>query len=212
MKKNRFLSLATLMLGAFLFASCVDGAANDGSEAETRLTKGYKPKSAGGTAPFKSVTGASIQIWENTFEFADSDSSDEVCIKILKTPGWWGGAYGCYDQGATAGKYDLSKVRSVTFQAKASSSCTVVFGLITNEWGYDDTGKEGWLSSKKEIDIATEYKTKEIKLDEDKTLSDDIDTLFQFMNGSIGANEYLYIKDFAFFDANGEEIVPTPKE
>ena len=210
MKLHKLFAQAVLTMLTFSFVACAmdDVLPNDGTRAVARLRQGYKekPRTTAGDPPFRSVVGASVQIWENSFELAESDSNDSVCLKITKTPNWWGGTYGCFDTGAPAGTYDLSKIRSATFQAKASKSCTAVFALVLNV-----KKENSWDSATKECSLAESYQSFSIELSDDQTLNDDIDTLFQVLNGTIEAGDFLYIKDFAFFDANGNEVVPIPK-
>lgn len=130
-----------------------------------------------------------------------SREGTEVCLNITKAPGWWGGAYGLFDTGAPIEGVtcDLSSVRKITFEAKASADGrTFNFNVPKATDGNVETS----------IAVGTEYKTFTVEVPSGTTLNAETSTIVSMATGTMEAGDLLYIKNITFYDASGAEIVP----
>ena len=197
MKIMNMRRLIAASLIALAFTACaVDASVNDGTAAETRLSKGYKEKpkeaagggSGGPAVPFSKASYTGIQIWEG--DAGKVDVGDEyVAFTKTTTKNWMGGSFGAWNKNGSSsiGSYDMSSVSRVTFKAKGTAGKTlklcfpddktlVIEAILTADW------KEyGGTASKKFPDSTV--------------------TLFTW--SADGSVEAAYVKDIAFFDSEG---------
>lgn len=167
----------------------------DGAEISPELVTPdeIKEDELSGSGFWKSFGGAGVQIWDNTFgiDFATG------AISIRAEGHWWGGSFGAYEGGASAGYgYDMSGVKKITFSAKASRD-NVPLTMYMNE--PDD--------KKTKFTLTTEYQDCVYTLPEDFGLEV---RMFSFTGGDDGLVQ-LYIKNVEFYDEDGNVVVPEGK-
>lgn len=140
-----------------------------------------------------SIDALDVQIWDGTFELVNPT--------IVKKGSWWGGAF----LGANNLEYDVSKIKSAKFK------CTI------HENALDATSIKGGLSVKLFGDAGKETKFENLELDKELTLEATLDSLVEKSNilfsiAGIDPQQTTLstytIKDFAFYDADGNEVVP----
>lgn len=145
---------------------------------------------------FKTFGGCGVQIWQD--EWNDHDLTftldyAEGKITVGKV-GWWGGAFGAYDNGVSNGAtFNLSNVAEIRFTAKASSYGTVYFKL---------DNKNNF-----EVDIPTEWREVSLPV---KGASKKTDVLFMIgglRDVNIPGTE-ITLKNISFYDKKGNEITP----
>ena len=201
MKIMNMRRLIAASLIALAFTACaVDASVNDGTAAETRLSKGFKEKpkeaagggSGGPAVPFSKASYTGIQIWEG--DAGKVDVGDEYVAFTQTGKGWIGGSFGAWNNTGSyrIGSYDMSSVSRVTFKAKGTSGETLKL----------DFPGDGTLL----IEAKLTADWKEYEGTTSKKFSDSTVTLFSWTgNGSVEA----YVKDIAFFDSEGNEVTPT---
>ncbi|MCR5218275.1 hypothetical protein [Treponema sp.] len=145
---------------------------------------------------FTSFAGCGVQIWQN--EWGNHEATfaldyDKGCITVGSV-GWWGGSFGCYNNGIPDGsRLNLSKIKKVTFEAKASSYGTFYMNF--------DNGM------KNEINVSKNFKQYTIDL---SGLSKESDYLFT-IGGVRDLNESgtkIYLRNISFYDNEGNETIP----
>jgi hypothetical protein len=145
---------------------------------------------------FSTFGGCGIQIWQNEWgQYENTFDIDYVngCITVGPV-GWWGGSFGCYDNGIPNGAtFNLSHISKITFEASASSYGTFYMNFDGNQ--------------KFEIDVKPEFKEYTLEFSHLKAKTD-----FIFMIGGVrDLSDYgtkIYLKNIKFYDQNGEETVP----
>jgi hypothetical protein len=145
---------------------------------------------------FKTFAGCGIQIWQNEWgahenTFAIDYVSGTITVGSV---GWWGGAFGCYDNGISNGAtFNLTNIKKITFEAKASSYGTIYFNIDEN--------------NKNEVDLTPNFKEYTIKVPHARSKTDVL-----FMIGGVrdvnDMGTQITIKNIAFWDGNGNEVVP----
>jgi len=145
---------------------------------------------------FKTFPGCGVQIWQN--EWGAHEMTFDIdytagCITVGNV-GWWGGSFGCYDNGIPNGAtLNLSDIAKVTFEAKASSYGTFYMNFDNNQ--------------KNEIDVTPNFKEYSIDLNHMKSKTD-----YLFMIGGVrdlnDKGTQIYIKNITFYDYDGNETVP----
>ena len=145
---------------------------------------------------FKTFPGCGVQIWQDEWNdhnmtFSIDYGSGTITVGSV---GWWGGAFGSYDNGkANGGTFNLSKLAEIRFDAKASTYGTVYFNV-------DDKNKN-------EIDIPTEFMHYSVPV---KKASAKATNLF-IIGGVRDLNDpgtTITLKNISFYDAKGNEIIP----
>lgn len=191
---------AALVMGAFV--GCTASTSSPDSGSGDSGGSGGSGGSGTTSGIWSKFEGADIQIWSNTFT-AEEDSTDGLVITVGSV-GWWGGCF-C-NAGAVAPTasdvvtFDMSNVAKITFDAKASASGSM------------------WVSCS---DSAANTKGK-------TTMNLTTDFVSQTFNctGNVSSTDYgvldfggenasgtiVYIKNIAFYDSTGTEIVPTRNE
>ncbi|WP_191018239.1 hypothetical protein [Treponema zioleckii] len=213
MKIKKISGIILAALTAFAFASCaIDGTANDGSQAEDRLSHGYEEHSTvedGPGAPFKTFSGCGVQLWVTDWDPANptnptctGDVEDNAFV-ITGCLNYWGGQFGAFNE-MSGVEFDMSKVAKVTFDAKAS---TAGKGLIFSVRLGDEI-----VNELKDFNVTTEYKTYSLQVT--NPITSPTTEVFRLQgitdNGAVigGKNVKTYIKNVAFFDSDGKEITP----
>lgn len=145
---------------------------------------------------FKTFGGCGVQIWQDEWNSHDATFSIDYAegkITVGKV-GWWGGSFGAYQDGVpNGGTFNLSKVAKIEFDAKASTYGTIYFNI-------DD-------SNKNEIDIPTDFKHYEIPVKKAKAKAESLFAIGGVRDLNKEGCE-IFIKNIAFYDAKGNEIVP----
>ena len=158
----------------------------------------YKPSEKGveNARLFKTFGGCGVQIWQDEWNDHDMTFSLDYAEGTITvgSVGWWGGAFGSYDNGKDNGNtFDLSKVAEVRFDAKASTYGTVYFNIDNN--------------NKNELDIATEYMTYSVPVKKASAKATNL-----FVIGGVrdlsDPGTTITLKNVSFYDAKGKEIVP----
>ncbi|MBD5433017.1 MAG: hypothetical protein HDR35_01775 [Treponema sp.] len=143
---------------------------------------------------FKSkIDGLDLQVWQDWGGNFDMDGST-----IIVTGSWWGGAF----LGAGGLEYDVSKIKSAKFK------CTLdvyegkdSFGLYINPFG-KDANKAEFM----DLELGEENEF-EVEVKESMSTSN---ILFQIggVDPQPPVGTELTIKDFTFYDEDGNEVVP----
>ena len=139
------------------------------------------------------IEGLDLQVWQDWGGNFDMDGST-----IIVTGAWWGGAF----LGVDGLEYDVSKIKSAKFK------CTLdvyegadPFGLYVCIFG-KDTNKTEFMYLK--VGEENEF---EVEVEESMSISN---LLFQI--GGAGKNPpvgtELTIKDFTFYDEDGNDVIP----
>lgn len=202
----KFMALLVTLLTMFASCNFVGG-----QDARTTTTASNDPGKYNGM--FKSVIqglGLQIQAYKNSDDTyttsAFIDSNGNIVVKKL---GWWGCSYGAWDSDGAklTGKYDVSNVAYVKFDLMADSEGSVyvqVFGDKENKIELeltresDDVG-DNWIE-KTDIEINIVNKKEEVS------------ELVIFGSGDGEAHvagSKIRVENFAFYDENGKEVVPT---
>lgn len=194
MKKTTSIFSALALFACSLLVSCASTKQESVSYAAKPPV--YSNLSSEKSVLFKTFGGCGVQIWQN--EWGAHENSFELDYTAGKFTvgniGWWGGAFGCYDNGISNGaKFNLSHIAKITFEAKASCYGTLYFNFDNNQ--------------KNEIDLSPEYKEYTIEFDHLKSKTEVL-----FMIGGVrdlsDAGTEVYIKNIAFYDFEGNETVP----
>lgn len=209
-----------VLFGMVAFNSCSGTDAGDVTPADgsggTDTTVGTDDSGAptgdtngGGTTTatdklWKTFEGADLQIWPNGDSFTADDTKGylEVTIGSL---GWWGGCYCDSKSGkvGTAGyvSFDMSKVAKITFDAKGSA---------TGSFWVSQSDKDSKTANQVAVSLTTDW------VAQTYTTSGTSSTDYGVLDIGGGdkattttAGYKVYIRNIAFYDASGAEIVPT---
>ena len=187
--KINFRKFITIILGTVLALSA--------AEAKTKKIT-YKPSEeiAEDAKLFKTFAGCGVQIWQDEWNnhdptFTIDYAKGEITVGSV---GWWGGAFGSYDNGkANGGTFNLSKVAEIRFDAKASTYGTIYFNV-------DDKNKA-------ELDIPMEFMHYSIPVKKAGAKAVNL-----FVIGGVrdlnNPGTTITLKNISFYDAKGNEIVP----
>ena len=200
MKISNFVraSLVCLSLGAALIATGCATNKNNGPVTGSGAVRSVNASSASGekSVLFKSFPGCGIQIWQDEWgqhdlTFGIDYQAGEITVSYI---GWWGGAWGAYDNGIENGAtFDLHEVAYMTLEAKASTYGTIYFNIDNN--------------NQNELDLKLDWQEYKIPC---QNLKRKTPTLF-VMGGKYDINEKdtkVYLRNIAWWDENGNEIVP----
>ena len=150
--------------------------------------------------------GADMQTWEGTVSLQETGEGLELTIN---NGVWWGMCF-CNSAGAKPTDsdcvtFDMSKVKTITFEAKSSEKASM--------WiCQSDSAAE--TIDKKKIDLSTDFGTKTYTLSNpgkknygvfDLGGSNDANGLFTTSKVDL----VITIRNVKFLDANGKEIVPS---
>ena len=138
---------------------------------------------------FKSLEGTSPQIWENTF------STNDRSAILAGSQGWWGGAWGLFNNGAAIDSYfDMQNISYATCDIKASEDIKEFYVTIAAD-----------VSSKYSANPLTSGKH-EIKIP--CNLTKRYVNPILTMGGACNEGATIVPSNFTFYDKDGKEIVP----
>ncbi|MBB5217818.1 hypothetical protein DYE49_08295 [Treponema rectale] len=190
------LAVSILAFSAFGVMSCKDAIVDDGTNVKSYVSSSG---GAGGAVPFHMFADKfDYQVWDTGSSVTTVNSKEDLSITPLDTSKYWGIAV-CTDSSLndekTGQKYNVENVKKITFSAKGS-----VDGLKLYVSGCDKSGGKLFTLT----DEYEEYETDEISLS-----GTHYSLVWLIANEGISQQGTWYIKNIAFFDASGNEIVPT---
>ncbi len=202
-KLTKIFCEASLAFLAFAFTSCADAIVNDGSNVRSYVDSSNSGAS-GGVIPFSKFEGCDLQIWENTFT---ATTTTEGLVITVGSVGWWGGAFvnngavGPTDSGVVT--YDMSNVSKITFEAKISAAGDIWIST-------SDSNSNAGAARGKSFTLTTEWSESpyefEISEGTNKVSANDYGVLA--IGGGNSEGTTITLKNIAFYDASGNEIVP----
>ena len=195
------LGLVSLMVS---FAGC-------GLKTEAELlngtTRGGEEK-GGSSSLWSKFDGADMQVWvkEGTSITTADVAQQADCIEItIKDAGWWGMCF-CNDKAVDADHnpvtFDMSQVKTITFEAKASQTASMWVGQMPKK-----------LDNQQKIDLSTDFAEKTFTL-RNPTNHDygvlaigggDLET-------TVTTGVKISIKNIKFLNEAGAEIAPSRNE
>ncbi len=195
------LALAFCALSAF---SCADAIVDDGSNVRSYVnsTGGGNSGSNGGVVPFKTYNDVfDLQIWSATF----TATTNSDCLTItVGSVGWWGGAFvasgSVSPTDSSVVTYDMSSVKKISFDAMASKE-----NIFTFKGGSDSSAT---AHDPFECSVTTEWQNFEFDVS-NGTKTDYAIVVLSGDGGTWSANDTISIKNIAYYDSTGNEIVPT---
>ena len=216
MKKSLKLLAAVGMLSMLISFVACDMQTEDQLLGTTTKEGEEKGNSSGGSkgstgkkSPLWSkFDGADMQVWviEGTTTTTANVSEKSDCIEIaIKSAGWWGMCF-CNDKAVDAKSnpvtFDMSQVKTITFEAKASENASMWVGQMPSG-----------LERQQRVELSTAFEEKTVTLtaptNHDYGLlaigGGDLDT-------TVKTGVKISIKNIKFLDASGNEIVPTRNE
>ena len=156
------------------------------------------------SALWSKFDGADMQVWEKTATLTETAEGLDIEIGSV---GWWGM---CFCNAAGVGPndnpvtFDMSKVKKITFEAKASETASVLIAQSNSK--AEDVNH-------KTIDLSTDYKTKTYELKSpEKNAYGLFDLLANSKGGTAKTGIVISIKNIKFIDAAENETVPTRNE
>ena len=159
---------------------------------------------SGSSALWSTFDGADMQVWENTATLTETEEGLDIEIG---NAGWWGM---CFCNAASVGPndgavtFDMSKVKKITFEAKASEKASVLIA---------QSDSKATDVNHKTIDLSTNYLLKSYELKSpEKNAYGLFDLLANSKGGTSKTGVVISIKNIKFLDANGNETVPTRNE
>ena len=159
---------------------------------------------SGSSTLWSRFDGADMQVWGNTATLTETEEGLNI---ESGNAGWWGMCF-CNSTGVGAGSdavtFDMSKIKKITFEAKASENATM--------WA-SQSDATATVTNQTKINLSTSYATKEFVLRNPGTKDygvldiggGDLDTTTK-------SDVVISIKNIKFLDANGNETVPTRNE
>lgn len=201
MKKiaNIFASLALAFFGLGLI-SCADAIVDDGSNVRSYLNS-ENSGANGGAVPFKTFKDIfNLQIWGD-YDAACTTVNSSGALVITQTGAWYGVAI-CSDSAGNDDNdscriYDMSKVAKIKFEAKSDTEDSIL--------GFSACTEDAVLYT-----LSTEYK--EFEYDMNEAVHAKTGThycMVSLFQNTVKESVIHYIKNIAFYDENGNEIVPT---
>ena len=162
------------------------------------------PTTGSNSGLWSKFDGADMQVWENTATLTETDEGLDITIG---TQGWWGMCF-CNSAGVGAGPdavtFDMSKIKKITFDAKASEDASM--------W-VSQSDSASNTANKVKINLTKSYGTKEFVL---KNPSANDYGVLDIGGGDLGTTTktdvVISIKNIKFFDTNGNETFPTRNE
>ena len=152
---------------------------------------------SGDAVIFGKFDGCGIQIWQDeggnhalTFQI----NAAQGCITVGGV-GWWGGAFGCFDNGVGNGEsFNLSHIAKVTLEAKASNYGTIYFNFDNGVANNLDLGPE-------------DFEEFEIEIENAKAKTPILFTIGNVTDLSRKGDQ-IWIRNIRFWDSEGNEVVP----
>jgi hypothetical protein len=208
MKKIMKVAFAAAALGAALvFAGCAGSASADTTDSGSGTGTGTGSGTTDTTGLWSKFDGADCQIWGSTFTAAESGDGSGW-IFTVGSAGWWGGCF-C-NSGSVAPTdtgvitFDMSKVAKISFDVKGSA--------VGSFWA-STSDAAAKTANQTAIPLTTDWVNKSFTVS--GTSAKDYGVL-DIGGGDLSttttAGYEVYIKNIAFWDASGNEIVPTRNE
>ena len=154
------------------------------------------------------LDGADMQVWRGDTDLtATLEETDEGLDITIGTQGWWGM---CFCNSASVGvgpdavTFDMSKIKKITFVAKASEDATM--------W-VSQSDSAAKAANQVKINLTKSYATKEFVLKNPSTKDYGV---LDIGGGDLGTTTktdvIISIKNIKLFDANGNETVASRNE
>lgn len=205
MKKivNILASLALAFFGLGLI-SCADAIVDDGSNVRSYVNSAGGPGNSGangGAVPFKTFNDIfDLQIWGDYGAGCATVNSSGALV-ITQTGNWYGVAICSDSAGSDDGDsykiYDMSKVAKIKFEAKSDTEGSIL--------GFSACTKDA-----ESYTLSTEYQEFEYDMNEAAHAKKGTHyCMVSLVQNTVTESVIHYIKNIAFYDANGNEIVPT---
>lgn len=204
-KKTAFAAAALAV--ALVFAGCAGTASADTTGSGSGGGGGTGTGTTDTTGLWSKFDGADCQIWNSTFTAAESGDGSGW-IFTVGSVGWWGGCF-C-NSGSVAPTdtgvitFDMSKVVKISFDVKGSAAGSF--------WASTSTAAAK-PANQTAIPLTTDWVNKSFAVSETSTNDYGVlDIGGGDLSTTVTAGYEVYIKNIAFWDAGGNEIVPTRKE
>ena len=171
-------------------------------------TTGETTTSGESSPLWSSFEGADMQVWvvEGTSTTTADVAQKTDCIEItIKSAGWWGMCF-CNDKAVGSGPdavtFDMSQVRTITFDAKASETASMWVSQIPSA-----------TANQQRVELSTEFAEKSFSL----TNPGNNDYGVLALGGgdlstTVKTGVKISIKNIKFLNAAGTEIVPSRNE
>lgn len=203
MKKILLSAITICLVTLFGLSSCNDAIVNDGNNVRSfiSLDGDSEVGESGGAVPFSMYKDKmDMQVWKDYNADCETDIQDGALV-IEQTGEWYGVAI-CSDKAGNDGSdsatiYDMSKIVTITFEAKSEPSGTKLnFSACTEDaTTYELTNQY----QKFKYDMATAKHAK----------TGNHYCMVSLVQNEVKTGLTHYVKNIAFFDAAGNEIVPT---
>ena len=203
MKKILLIAITVYLISLFGLSSCANAMVNDGNHIR-KYTNNSATGSEGGAVPFSMYNDKmDMQNWNDQYDSGGCTTMiQDDALVISQTPGksWYGVAItsdkAADHNNASSCIYDLSKIDSITFEAKADrKGTTMKFGACV-----DNT---------KSFELTEEYQKFTYSLaGVSHTKSGKHHCIVSIVHDSTTEPIVHYIKNIAFWDASGTEVVP----
>lgn len=186
------------IFSVFALLGCADAVVNDGNNIRT-----FGDGAGGGAIPFRSYNDVmDLQIWADNGGGATAKTEGNALI-VTQTGSWWGIAICSKSNGSdddkTARIYDLSDVAQITFEAKSPNATSMWLSLCGD-------------ACKTTCEITEEYQrfTVDLTGKEDNEHYSEHDAHYTIVClGGESAGGTWYVRNIAFWNAEGAEITPT---
>ena len=197
------LGLISLMVS---FAGC--GLKTEAELLNGTTTRGGEANGGGSSPLWSSFDGADMQVWviEGTSTTTADVAQQSDCIEItIKDAGWWGMCF-CNDKAVAANQnpvtFDMSQVKTITFEAKASQTASMWVGQIPSG-----------LANQYKVDLSTDFAEKTFNLS--NPTNHDYGVLAiggGDLETTVTTGVKISIKNIKFLNEAGAEIAPSRNE
>lgn len=199
MKKALLTAAVICLVSLFGLSSCADAMVNDGNN--IRKYVGSDGGANGGAVPFSMYNDKmDFQVWTDYNGGCTTQKQDGALV-IVQTGNWYGvaicSAANANDSSASGAIYDMSKIAKITFEAKAETEGTKLnFSACTeNAVSYP---------------LSTEYQSFEYDMSKaSHAKSGNHYCMVSLVQNETTTGVIHYVKNIAFWDASGTEIIPT---
>lgn len=192
------LVVSILAFSAFGVMSCKDAIVDDGTNIKSYVSSSG---GAGGAVPFHMYNDKmDFQIWTD-YNASCTTSTSGGELVISQTGDWYGVAICSNSSGndddSKYAIYDLSEIATITFEAKSDTDgSTLKFSACTED--------------AQSYQLSTEYETYEYDMSKAAHAKTGKHYCIVSLVQNVTKDPIVhYIKNIAFFDASGNEIVPT---
>ena len=155
------------------------------------------------------LDGADMQMWSDPSGLTAEleETSEGLKITVIGNENWWGMCFcnnAATDVAAGAVTFDMSKITKITFEAKASENASM--------W-VSQSNAQAKVTNQKKIDLTTQFETKTFTLSNPGTKDYGVlDIGGGDLSTTVKKDLIIVIKNIKFFDANGNETVPSRNE